>query len=42
MSNGDLRTQSYGGDGTGLLGVQEGAEGAVSTGQLAMGNTGGR
>ncbi|EPQ13037.1 hypothetical protein D623_10009976 [Myotis brandtii] len=40
MSNGDLRTQSYGGDGTGLLGVQEGAGGAVSTGQLAMGNTG--
>lgn len=32
MSNGDLRTQSYGGDGTGLLGVQEGVGGAVSTG----------
>lgn len=42
MSNGDLRTQSYGGDGTGLLGVQEGAGGAVSPGQLAMGNTGRR
>lgn len=28
--------------GTGLLGVQEGAGGAVPTGQLAVGNTGGR